>query len=66
MKNKLIQVRAEAALKRAFESASRFNHQTLSQFLVQAGMAAVEQARAKGLGIKQPATPRDGRRKAVK
>jgi len=66
MKNTLIQVRAEASLKRSFESAARFNHQSLSQFLIQSAIAATETARAKGLGIKPLANPRDGRRKATK
>ena len=64
MKTKLIQVRIEPSLKRSFESSAKFSHQSLSQFLVQAGIVAVETARAKGLNIKQPPAPRDGRRKA--
>jgi hypothetical protein len=60
-----IELRIEASLKRSFESSARFNHQTLSQFLVQAGIAAVEAARGRGLGIKTPPKPRDARRKAV-
>lgn len=59
----LMSFRIEPSLKRSFESAARFRHQTLSQFLVQAGIAAVEESRSRGLGIKPPAAPRDGRYK---
>jgi len=58
-----VEFRIEPSLKRSFESAARFNHQTLSQFLVQSGIVAVETARSRGLGIKTPPAPRDGRRK---
>lgn len=63
MKATVARFRIAPSLKRSFESAAKFNHQTLSQFLVQAGIAAVEQARSRGLGIKAPAQPKDGRRK---
>jgi hypothetical protein len=65
MKTSRFELRIEPSLKKSFESAARFNHQTLSQFLVQAGRAAVNVARGNGLTIKEPPTPRDGRRKAV-
>jgi uncharacterized protein (DUF1778 family) len=58
---KLMAFRIEPCLKRSFTSAARFNHQTLSQFLVQAGVAAVEAARARGCGIKSPPVPMDRR-----
>ena len=58
-----IEIRIEPSLKRSFAAAARFRHQTLSQFLVQAGIAAVEASRERGLNIKPPAAPRDGRRK---
>jgi len=61
MKNDQIRVRLDTSLKNSFASAARFNHQSLSQFLIQSGIAAVETARIKGLGIKPPAQPRDGR-----
>lgn len=64
MKTVIAKFRIEPSLKRSFESASRFQHQTLSQFLVQSGIAAVEAARTRGLTIKAPPAPRDGRRKA--
>ena len=57
-----IEFRIERGLKRSFESAARFQHQSLTQFLLQSGIAAVESARARGLGIKPPPAPRDGRR----
>ena len=65
MKASLVQFRIEPSLKKSFEAAARYNHQTLSQFLVQAGRAAVNVARGNGLTIKEPPVPRDGRRKAV-
>jgi uncharacterized protein (DUF1778 family) len=63
MKATVIRFRAESGLKRSFESAAAFNHQTLSQFLVQAGIAAVDAARAKGSHMKPAPAPQDGRRK---
>lgn len=60
-KGSRIEFRLTPALKRSFESTARFQHQSLSQFLVQAGIAAVEQARKRGLGIKAPPEPKDGR-----
>lgn len=60
-----IEFRIEPSLKRSFASAARFQHQTLSQFLVQSGIAAVEAARGRGLGIKSPPDPRDGRKKVA-
>jgi uncharacterized protein (DUF1778 family) len=62
-KESRIDFRITPSLKRSFESSAKFNHQTLSQFLVQAGIAAVELARSRGLGIKAPPEPKDGRRK---
>jgi hypothetical protein len=65
MKADQIRVRIEPSLKRSFESAATFSHQSLSQFILQAGIAAVERAREKGLGIKAPPEPRDGRRRRI-
>lgn len=63
MKAERLQLRIEPSLKRSFESAASYQHQSLSQFLIQSGIAAVEAARARGLGIKAPPKPRDARRK---
>jgi len=65
MKNALIQLRIEPSLKISFLSAARFRHQTLSQFLVQAGISAVEESRERGLGVKSPPEPRDCRCKGA-
>jgi hypothetical protein len=65
MKRSVVQVRIEPCLKRSFFSAARFSHQSLSQFLVQAGLVAVDQYRARGLKIKVPPKPRDCRRRLV-
>lgn len=66
MKTARFELRMEGSLKKSFEAAARFNHQTLAQFLIQAGRAAVNVARGNGLTIKEPPQPRDARRKAVK
>jgi catalase (peroxidase I) len=66
MNSALIQFRIAPALKRSFGCAARFRHQSLSQFLIQAGIAAVESARLAGLAIKTPPTPRDGRKRHAK
>jgi uncharacterized protein (DUF1778 family) len=58
-----IDLRIDPSLKRSFESAARYHHQTLSQFLIQSGIARVEAARADGLTIKPPPAPRDGRKR---
>ena len=60
-----IDFRIEPCLKRTFIAAARFEHRSLSQFLVQAGIEAVERDRraSDGLKIKAPAAPRDGRRR---
>ena len=63
MKVQFVQFRIEPSLKQSFLSAARFRHQSLSQFLVQAGIAAVEDARERGLQVKAPPEPRDGRRR---
>ena len=61
MKSEYLMMRIEPSLKRSFASAAKFQHQSLSQFLVQAGLAAYEVARTKGMRAKNPPTPRDGR-----
>lgn len=63
MKSKYLMVRIEPALKTSFANAAAFNHQSLSQFLVQAGIAAVDATRAKGSRMKPAPEPRDARRK---
>lgn len=65
MKVDLVRFRVEPALKQSFAAAARFNHQTLSQFLVQAGIQATRLAIASGCKIKHPPHPRDGRRKSL-
>ena len=58
-----MELRIALGLKRTFTAAARYQHQTLSQFILQASIAAVEAARARGLAIKVPPAPRDGRRR---
>jgi uncharacterized protein (DUF1778 family) len=64
MKAARVELRLEPALKSSFTNAAKFNHQSLSQFLVQAAIAAVEAARAKGSRMKSAPSPRDARHKA--
>jgi hypothetical protein len=59
----MVAFRFDGSLLRSFRATARFQHQSLTAFVVQAGIAAVESARKRGLGIKAPAEPRDGRRK---
>ncbi len=65
MKSELIQLRAEASLKRFLEQAADLDHKSLSAFMLHAAIQYAEQRRSRGWNAKQAPQPRDARRKAA-
>ncbi|MDD5708322.1 MAG: DUF1778 domain-containing protein [Kiritimatiellae bacterium] len=62
MKAERVQLRIEPELKDIFLRAARFNHQSLSQFLVQSGRLGVNEARRRGSRMKPAPVPVDERK----
>ena len=63
MKEDRVQLRIEPELKSAFMKAAAFNHQSLSQFLIQSARLGVEDVRRQGSKMKPAPVSRDARKR---